>query len=106
MGYKGIAIYGYPGYYTRVGFQSAAKYGIARADGVFVKALLVMELYPDSLKGISGNLHEFLSDVPFEGDEFLKYESTFPPKEKKYEPSQDVFAEMVNKLEDPENIKI
>ena len=42
----------------------------------------------------------------FEGDEFLKYESTFPPKEKKYEPSQDVFAEMVNKLEDPENIKI
>ncbi|MHD0314079.1 GNAT family N-acetyltransferase [Fusobacterium varium] len=106
MGYKGIAIYGYPGYYTRVGFQSAAKFGIARADGVFVKALLVMELYPDSLKGISGNLHEFLSDVPFEGDEFLKYESTFPPKEKKYEPSQDVFAEMVNKLEDPENIKI
>ncbi|MDU1911557.1 N-acetyltransferase [Fusobacterium sp.] len=106
MGYKGIAIYGYPGYYTRVGFQSGAKFGIARADGAFPKALLVMELYPDSLKGISGNLHEFLSDLQFDGEEFLKYESSFPPKEKKYKPSQDLFAEMVNKMEDPENIKI
>lgn len=106
MRYKGIAIYGYPGYYTRVGFQSAAKFGIARADGVFVKALLAMELYPGSLEGISGNLHEFLSDIPFGGDEFLEYESTFPPKEKRHEPSQDTFAEMADKLEDPENIKI
>ena len=106
MGYKGIAIYGYPSYYTKIGFQSAAKFGIARADGVFVKALLAMECYPGSLKGISGNLHEFLSDIPFGGDEFLEYESTFPLKEKKYEPSQDIFAEMANKLEDPENIKI
>lgn len=106
MGYKGIAIYGYPGYYTRVGFQSGAKFGIARADGAFPKALLVMELYPDSLKGISGNLHEILSALPFEGEKFLTYESSFPPKEKKYEPSQDTFAEMANKMEEPENIKI
>lgn len=106
MGYKNIAIYGYPGYYTRVGFQSGAKFGISRADGAFPKALLVMELYPDSLKGISGTLHEILSELPFEGEEFLTYESSFPPKEKKYEPSQDVFADMVNKMEEPENIKI
>lgn len=106
MGYKGIAIYGYPGYYNKVGFQSGSKFGISRVDGAFPKALLVMELYPDSLKGIAGNLHEFLSDLPFEGNEFLEYEASFPLKEKRYEPSQDVFAEMVNMMEEAENIKI
>ena len=95
----------YLGYYTRLLFYSSYKFCISRADGSFSKSLLIMELYPDSLKGISGNLHEILSALPFEGEEFLAYESSFPAKEKKYEPSQDIFAEMADKMEDPENIK-
>ena len=106
MGYKGIIIYGYPEYYNRVGFKSAASFGIARADGVFAKALLAMELYPGSLKDISGDFHESVSCFQLDENEFLEFESSFPIKEKKYEPSQDLFLEMVDKLEDPENIKL
>lgn len=105
MGYKGIVIYGYPEYYNKVGFRSAASFGIARADGVFAKALLAMELYPDSLKEIYGDFHEFVSSFQLDENELLEFESSFPAKEKKYEPSQDLFLEMVDKLEDPENIK-
>ncbi|WP_418965478.1 GNAT family N-acetyltransferase [Cetobacterium sp.] len=106
MGYKAIIIYGYPEYYNKVGFKSAANFGIARADGVFAKALLAMELYPDSLKGISGNFHESVSCFELDENEFLEFESSFPIKEKKYELSQDIFLEMVDKLEDLENMKL
>ena len=64
-----------------------------------------MELYPDSLKEISGDFHESVSSFEVDENEFLEFESSFPTKEKKYEPSQDLFLEMVDKLEDPKNIK-
>jgi len=105
LGYKGIIIYGYPDYYNKIGFQSAAKYGISREDGVFAKALLAMELYPNSLEGLSGRFHEYVSAFEINEEELSKFDSSFPEKEKKYEQSQDLFMKMTDQLEEPENIK-
>lgn len=96
IGYKAIVIYGYPEYYHKIGFQNAFNFGIARADGVFAKALLAIELYPNSLNGISGNFYEAISSFEYDEAEFLKFDSLFSLKEKKYEPSQDLFLKMID----------
>lgn len=105
LGYRAIVIYGYPAYYNRVGFKSAASFGIAREDGVYAKALLAMELYEGALEGITGNFCENIGSFQVTAEELERFDSTFLPKEKKHEPSQDEFMAMVDAEEDPKNIK-
>ncbi|AWI05682.1 GNAT family N-acetyltransferase [Clostridium drakei] len=81
LGYKAIVIFGNHNYYHRFGFENAEKYNIQTAWGANIEAFMVLELYKDSLKGISGKYYE---DSVFEVDdeELNLFEKQFPYKEK------------------------
>lgn len=81
MGFTAVIIYGDPRYYHRFGFRCAEKWDITTAEGKFSVALMGAELIPGALNGISGRVIE--SEVyTIDQEVSLKYESTFPPKEK------------------------
>lgn len=81
MGFRAVMIYGDPRYYHRFGFRCAEKWDITTAEGKFSVGLMGAELVPGALNGISGRVIE--SEVyTIDQDAFLKYEATFPPKEK------------------------
>ena len=81
LGYKGIVIFGSPDYYPRFGFVNAKEYNIRTSWGDNLDAFMALELYEDSLKGVSGN---FFEDEVFkiDNDELENFEKQFPYKEK------------------------
>ncbi|MGD9778963.1 GNAT family N-acetyltransferase [Methanomethylovorans sp.] len=81
LGYKGIVIFGNPDYYHRFGFVDAKEYNIQTSWGDNLDAFMVLELYEDSLRGISG---KFFEDEVFkiDNDELEYFEKQFPYKEK------------------------
>jgi len=81
LGYKGIVIFGSPDYYPRFGFVNAKEYNIRTSWGDNLDAFMALELYEDSLKGISG---KFFEDEVFkiDDDELENFEKQFPYKEK------------------------
>jgi putative acetyltransferase len=98
IGYKAILIYGYPDYYKRFGFIGAVKFGISRSDGLFPRALQVLELYQGSLRGVKG---KFFESPVFETteEELIEFDKDFPSKEKFRTESQIKFEQMVNTME-------
>jgi predicted N-acetyltransferase YhbS len=81
LGYKAIIIFGNPDYYHRFGFKNAGEYNIQTSAGENFDAFMALELYDDSLKGISG---KFYADEVFEieAEELKDFEKQFPHKEK------------------------
>lgn len=81
LGYKGVIIFWNPDYYHRFGFVDAKTYGITTPDGQNFDAFMALELYPESLKWISG---KFFADPVFETDpqELEAFEKGFPEREK------------------------
>ena len=81
LGYKGIVIFGNPDYYHRFGFVDAKEYNIQTSWGDNLDAFMALELYEDSLRGISG---KFFEDEVFkiDNDELEYFEKQFPYKEK------------------------
>ncbi|WP_298683544.1 GNAT family N-acetyltransferase [uncultured Methanomethylovorans sp.] len=81
LGYKGIVIFGNPDYYHRFGFVDAKEYNIQTSWGDNLDAFMALELYENSLKGISG---KFFEDEAFKIDnaELENFEKQFPYKEK------------------------
>lgn len=90
MGLLAICIYGDPRYYSRFGFRCAEKYEIKTADDKFAVALQVLELQRGVLNNKPG---KFIESAAFEVDEneFVKYDATFPFKEKTEADSQREF---------------
>jgi predicted N-acetyltransferase YhbS len=80
-GYKAIVIFGNPAYYHRFGFVNAEKFNISTSDGENFDAFMVLELYEDALRGISGRFHED-SVFHIDKDELEAFEKKFPYKEK------------------------
>ena len=99
LGYNGIVIYGYPGFYAKVGFTGAIKYKISRFDGKYAKALLALELYEGALEGISGKFNEDSSFEVTERD-IEDFDKTFLPKEKFRTKTQEEFEIYSNLLEE------
>ncbi len=93
MGYDVNVIFGNPANYVCSGFVSCKKKNISfAADGNFPTALLVCELVPDALDGrkwmyIQSTAAECCEDI----EAVEKFDSEFPPKEKKWMPSQEEF---------------
>lgn len=56
MGYKGVFIFGHPGYYPRLGFVPAEVFGITDSEGKNYDAFMGLELYPGALEGVQGRL--------------------------------------------------
>ena len=96
MGYKAIIIYGDPEYYKRFGFKESKQYKITNRDKKFPAALLVLELYPNALKGIEGMFDE---GKAYETDknEAEEFDKKFAAKEKGHLKSQERFKELSNK---------
>jgi predicted N-acetyltransferase YhbS len=90
MGFPAICIYGDPRYYSRLGFRCAEKYEIKTADDKFAVALQVLELQRGVLNNKPG---KFIESAAFEVDEneFTKYDTAFPFKEKAETDSQREF---------------
>jgi predicted N-acetyltransferase YhbS len=98
LNYKAVILYGYPSFYTKLGFLLAANFNISRSDGVFAQALLAIELFPNALTGISGNFYE--SELYHLDDDTLleQFDQNFPPKKKSILPSQAEFILMVDAI--------
>jgi len=97
MGYKAIVIYGDPEYYKRFGFRASKEYKITNRDKKYPAALLVLELFPDSLKGIEGIFDEG-KIYEIDKNELKEFDKNFMEKEKGYSKKQDRFNELVDKF--------
>jgi len=90
LGAGALLITGNIDFYGKSGFIPALNKGIRYTDDPKAEYLLVKELKNDFLKGITGEYKDpkgyfACLDYP---EEFEKYESTFPPKEKRRLPGQ------------------
>ena len=90
MGFLAICIYRDPRYYSRFSFRCAEKYEIKTADSKFAVALQALELRRGVLNNKPG---KFIESTAFEVDEneFTKYDTAFPFKEKAETDSQREF---------------
>jgi predicted N-acetyltransferase YhbS len=94
MGGSAILILGYPYHYEPYGFLCSKKYNISSLDGKYYKGLMALPLHKDSLKDVSG--YVAFSDVfDVHEEEVNKYDERFPPKEKKYQKSQDDYQKYI-----------
>lgn len=90
LGYDTIVIFGNPENYIARGFQSCKKLGVSLDGGVFPTALLVKELTSGAL---GGKAYTYRESDAFEVDpkEAEEFDGTFPPLEKAYRKSQELF---------------
>ena len=92
MGWDTVVIFGNPENYIPRGFKSCKKYNVCLAPGVFPTALLVKELKPGALDGrlwlYQGSSAENLCA---DEQEAARFDAEFPPKEKGWQPSQELF---------------
>lgn len=92
MGFSVVAIYGYPDYYAKYGFEASEKYDIRTKEGMFNPGLQVLELTPGALSGISGYFIE-AEVYTLDADAAELFDATFPPKQKEVTPSQQKFMD-------------
>lgn len=90
LGYNAILTLGYPYHYEPYGFLGGKKYNIAMEDGKFYKGLLVLPLYRDALKGVSGYA-KFSDSLEATEEEIESFDSTFPKKQRCFKESQREF---------------
>ena len=93
MGYDVNINFGNPGNYVSRGFVSCKKKNVSFiADGNFPTALLVCELVPDVLNGQKWiYIPSTAADCCGDNAAVEAFDATFPPKEKKWMPSQEEF---------------
>ena len=82
MEFKAIIIFGNPEYYHRFGFENAKKFNIQTAEGENFESFMAKELYPGSLKRITGR---FFGDAAYNvsDGEMELFDRQFPAKVKK-----------------------
>ncbi len=91
-GYDTVVIYGNPDNYVARGFKSCRKYNVCLEGGVFPAALLVKELTEGALDGRRWYFHEStFGEVCADEEAVAAFDATFPPKEKRWQPSQEEF---------------
>ena len=93
MGYDVNVNFGNPGNYVGRGFVSCKKKNVCFAvDGNFPTALLVCELVPNALDGKRWMyIPSTAADCCDDAAAVEAFDATFPPKEKKWMPSQEEF---------------
>lgn len=88
MGFDTIVIFGNPDNYVSRGFKSCKKYNVCLEGDFYPTALLIKELKTGVLDGEKWFFCEspvFYNDI----EAVKKFDSTFPFKEKKWQPSQE-----------------
>lgn len=89
-GYHAILTLGYPYHYEPYGFLGGKKYNISMPDGKFYKGFLVLPLYDGALDKTFGYA-EFSDVFDVKDEEVEEFDKSFPPKQKKYQESQDEY---------------
>lgn len=90
-GHRAVIIYGYPNNYCVNGFRGSKKFKITNPDGEYPYSMLVLELYPGALDGISGRFYD--SDAyHFNPSDAAEYDKQFPYKEKLVRYTQEEFS--------------
>lgn len=56
MGFSAVILVGDPDYYHRFGFQPSVSFGIKNTEGIPDENVMVCELLPDALQGVSGTV--------------------------------------------------
>ena len=81
LGYKGMILFGNPGYYPRFGFKNAEEFNITTKDGMNFDPFMALELREKGLSDVQGK--SFLDDsAEFNEQELARYEEQFPSKKK------------------------
>lgn len=92
LGYDTIVVFGNPGNYVPRGFKSCKKYNVYLEGDVYPTAMMVKELKAGVLDGrkwlyCGSSVVELCSDT----EAVERFDALFPPKEKKWQPSQEEF---------------
>ena len=90
LGFPAIVIFGNPDNYVARGFVSCLKRNVCVEGGVFPSAMLVKEL---TLDFFDGRRYVFEESPAYATDDTQldAFDSTFPPMEKRWQPSQEEF---------------
>lgn len=92
MGYEVVVIFGNPDNYVARGFKSGRKYNVCLEGDHFPAALLVKELRSGALDGRRWYFHESsFGEACADEEAAAAFDATFPPKEKRWQPSQEEF---------------
>jgi len=91
LGFKVVAIYGDPHNYCKHGFKNGKDLGISDGNGDYPYGMLALELDPGVL---SGRQWRFQTSPVYEcdGSDVEDLDKRFPPKEKGYQYSQEIFS--------------
>jgi predicted N-acetyltransferase YhbS len=88
MGYKGIIIFGEPGYYPKHGFKTCDLFGITTKEGKNFDAFMGYEIVPNAFSEISGKYYESEVFEQLHADKVEAYDKKFPYMEKLKLPGQ------------------
>lgn len=91
MGYEAVVIFGNPENYVTSGFRSCKHFSVAIAKDAYPVALLVKELKPGALAGKNWIFRES-GDYEMDAEAVAAFDADFPPMEKAWRPSQELFA--------------
>lgn len=87
-GYKGIIIFGEPGYYPKHGFKTCDQFGITTKEGKNFDAFMGYEIVPNAFSEISGKYYESEVFEQLYPDKVEEYDKNFPYMEKLKLPGQ------------------
>ena len=99
LGYDTVVIFGSPANYVARGFVCCKKHRVSVEDGKYPSAMLVKELVPGVLEGRDWTYRDSPVMAVSEEDA-LAYDSTLPPMEKHWQPSQEEFYIMSHSFVD------
>ena len=92
MGYDTVVNFGNPDNYVARGYKSCKRYNVCFEGDVYPAALLVKELKEGALDGRKWFYYPNDADAPCADTEAVaEFDKQFPPKEKKWQPSQEEF---------------
>ena len=92
LGYDTVVNFGNPDNYVARGYKSCKKYNVCFEGDVYPAALLVKELKDGVFDGRKWFYHPNNADAPCSDAEAVaEFDRLFPPKEKRWQPSQEEF---------------
>lgn len=87
-GYKGIVIFGEPGYYPKHGFKTCDHFGITTKEGKNFDPFMGYEIVPNAFSEVSGRFYESEIFEQLYPDKVEEYDKKFPYMEKLKLPGQ------------------
>ena len=94
--HRAVLIYGDPAYYRRFGFKGAAEFGIATREGMYMDALMALELAEGALTGMGPARFDEGEAYAVDPAETEAFDKSFPPKEKLVTETQQRFMELAS----------